>query len=267
MNDHSCPGRIKRLPINFDTNRKGCAMQLYNMILTQRAKVLMGFLSAFCLLLPLNDLFGQTKPMTLDEIALSLQKLKKKQSQSKIIDQIVMLKVDFELTEAAIIRLAHLDASDELIKAIKENRLTNYLVIKFTDLRLFGDTVRMSLLENETKIRVIGNSSSYPGFTICGDWKIDKRRSVCVKIEESATSIFSNHQRMLKVFVSNYDRPLRCTTESILASEDKEFIVKGDGEFHYVIPEELVKDGKLTKIGFSFGPGEYNGLKMSAWFE
>ena len=72
---------------------------------------------------------------------------------------------------------------------------------------------------------------------------------------------------MLKVFASEPNETLQCIDESLLVSNDQEFVIKTKGEIRYSIPESILNYGTLHKLGFQFGSGEYNTFKVSAWFE
>lgn len=112
-----------------------------------------------------------------------------------------------------------------------------------------------------------GYSIAYPGITTQKTFYMADRRIVVVKMEEIEASTFTNQNKMLKVFASESNTALQCITDSLLAPDDHEFVIKKDGEFRYRIPESLIIGGTLTKLGLQFGPGEYNTFKVSAWFE
>jgi hypothetical protein len=112
-----------------------------------------------------------------------------------------------------------------------------------------------------------GWSIAYPGLTTPKTFYLGNRRTLVVKMEEIEASTFTNHNKMLKVFASDSNKALQCITDSLQAPDDREFVIKKDGEFRYRIPESLIIGGTLQKLGLQFGPGEYKTFKVSAWFE
>ncbi|MEW6617849.1 MAG: hypothetical protein AB1422_00610 [bacterium] len=111
-----------------------------------------------------------------------------------------------------------------------------------------------------------GLSSSYRGYTKAGYFEIGERRTLTVRIEGSNKSEFFNMNKMLKIIVGVEDFGLHCEDGNVRA-DDPEFIYKADGTFSYKIPEKVVSNGVLRKVGFVFGPGEIKDLKVTAWFE
>lgn len=220
-----------------------------------------GYIGLIVILFSFNS-FSQS-PLNYSEIFNSVDK---KLPETELIKKIEKLKVDFDLTAANSVDLQRVGASDQLIYTIKANRMINKLRITFNGWRPFGD-IAIAPWNNNTIVLCKGRSNAYPGLTTPKTFNLTNQKTLVVKIEGSAFSNFTNQNKMLKVFASEGNVTLQCTADTLLAPDDREFIVKNDGEFRYSIPESIIIGGQIKKLGFQFGPGEYKTLKLSAWFE
>lgn len=192
--------------------------------------------------------------------------LDKRLSEAELIKQIEKQKVDFVLKSSDSVDLVLTGASDQLILTILTNRKIVKLPITFNGWKPFGE-IAISPRNKNANVLCKGNSISYPGLTTLKTFYVINRRTLVVKMEEIEASTFTNQNKMLKVFVSESNKALQCITDSLQAPDDREFVIKKDGEFRYRIPESLIIGGTLKKLGLQFGPGEYKTFKVSAWFE
>lgn len=207
--------------------------------------------------------FAQT-PLSYSDI---VDALDKRLPEEELIKQIEKQKVDFLLKSSDSVDLVLLNgASDQLIQTILTNRKVVKLPVTFNGWKPFGD-IAIAPWNRNAIVYCKGSSISYPGLTTQKTFYVDDRRILVIKIEESEGSTFTDQDKMLKVFVSESNKTLQCITDSLQAPDDREFVLKKDGEFRYRIPDSLIHGGTLTKLGLRFGPGEYNTFKVSAWFE
>jgi hypothetical protein len=139
------------------------------------------------------------------------------------------------------------------------------LPIRFTGFHSFG-SIQITTSSNRDSFSVSGASNGYSGYTKIFSFQVGARRNLMVRVTNSDNSNFVNMNKMLKVIASVQDIGLRSTANDYI-SDDPEFIYKGDGVFTYSIPDSLVLDGVINKIGFVFGPGNINNLKIEAWFQ
>jgi hypothetical protein len=144
--------------------------------------------------------------------------------------------------------------------------MINKLSITFNGWRPFGE-IAIAPCNNNNSVLCKGKSIAYPGLTTLKVFNLTNQKTLVVKVEGSAPSIFTNQNKMLKVFASEANVALRCATDTLPAPDDGEFVVKNDGEFRFSIPESVIVGGQIQKLGIQFGPGEYKKLKLSAWFE
>ncbi|MBN1980656.1 MAG: hypothetical protein JW795_03940 [Chitinivibrionales bacterium] len=189
-----------------------------------------------------------------------------KQSEIELIKKIERQKVGFELSSSDSVNLLRAGASDKLLRAIMANRIIVKAPITFNGWRPFGE-IAIAPCNKNANVLCRGRSNAYPGLMTLKAFNVTNHTTLVVKIEGSAASTFTNQNKMLKVTASESNVALQCTSDSLLAPDDREFIVKRDGEFRYRIPESIKIGGQFQKLGFQFGPGEYKTFKMSAWFE
>ncbi len=192
--------------------------------------------------------------------------LDNKLSEEELIKRIERQKVDFYLTTSDSVDFALDGASDQVLRALVTNVKIDKLPITFNGWKPFGD-IATAPWEKNSIVYCKGFSNAYPGLMAHKTFYVGNRRFLVVKIENSESSVFTNKNKMLKVFVSESNEALPCITDSLRAPDDREFVIKRDGTFRYRIPESLIIGGTLKKLGFQFGPGEYNTFKVSAWFE
>ncbi len=192
--------------------------------------------------------------------------LDKKLPEAELIKQIIKQKVDFYLQSTDSVGLVFNGASDQVVRAIETNRKIDKLPITFNGWKPFGD-IATAPWERNTIVYCKGSSIAYPGFKTHKTFYLSNRRTLVVKMEKTEASSFTDKNKMLKVFVLESNEALECNTESLLAPDDPEFVTKKDGEFRYRIPESFITGGSLRKLGFQFGPGDYETFKVSAWFE
>lgn len=192
--------------------------------------------------------------------------LNERLSEAELTKKIEKQKVDFVLQSSDSIQLVLDGASDRLIRTIVTNRKIVKLPVTFNGWKPFGE-IAIAPWEKNAIVLCRGYSSAYPGLTTQKTFHVGNRRTLVVKVEKIEASTFINQNKMLKVFASESNEALQCITDSLLASDDREFVIKKEGEIRYRIPESLITGGKLRKLGFQFGPGEYKTFKVSAWFE
>lgn len=192
--------------------------------------------------------------------------LDKKLSEAELIKQIEKQKVDFYLKSSDSVNLGLNGASNQLFHIIKTNRKIAKLPITFNGWQPFGD-ISIAPWNKNAIVYCRGFSIAYPGLSTQKTFYLENRRTLVVKIDEIEASTFTNQNKMLKVFVSDSNKALQCIIDSLQVSDDREFVIKKDGEFRYRIPESLLIGGIFSKLGFQFGPGEYKTFKVSAWFE
>ena len=192
--------------------------------------------------------------------------LDKRISEAELIKQIEKEKVDFVLKSSDSVDLVLIGASDQLVRTIITNRKIVKLPITFNGWKPFGE-IAISPRNRNANVLCKGYSNAYPGLTTLKTFYVGDRRTLVVKMEESEASTFTNQNKMLKVFASESNKALQCISDSLLAPDDREFVIKKDGEFRYRIPDSLIIGGTLKKLGLQFGPGEYKTFKVSAWFE
>lgn len=142
---------------------------------------------------------------------------------------------------------------------------TNRFSLRFIGFYPYG-AIKFQPTSDGLKFQVKGENSSYSGYTKASPIDIGNKRTLMVKVKNSNDSVFSNMNKMLKVIVGINDLGLRTIAEEYL-TDDPEFIIKADGEFAYTIPNDVVKDGKIQKIGFVFGPGDIKNVEIEAWFQ
>jgi hypothetical protein len=206
--------------------------------------------------------FAQTR-LSYSDIADALDK---KLPEAELIKQIEKQKVDFYLKSSDSVDLVLNGASGQLLRTIVKNRKIDKLPITFKGWKPFGD-IAIAPWNKNAIVLCRGWSIAYPGLTTPKTFYLGNRRTLVVKMEEIEASTFTNHNKMLKVFASDSNKALQCITDSLQAPDDREFVIKKDGEFRYRIPESLIIGGTLQKLGLQFGPGEYKTFKVSAWFE
>ena len=192
--------------------------------------------------------------------------LENRQPEAELIKQIEKQKIDFVLKSADSVDLVLIGASDQLIHTIVTNREIVKLPITFNGWKPFGE-IAIARWKKNAIVYCKGWSNAYPGLTTHKTFYVDDRRTLVVKMEEIEASTFTNQNKMLKVFASESNKALHCITDSLLATDDREFVIKKEGEFRYRIPDSLIIGGALQKLGLQFGPGEYKTFKVSAWFE
>lgn len=202
-------------------------------------------------------------PLKYSDIITSLEE---KVPEPELVQQIEKRKVDFELTESDSVKLVLNGAGNKVLRAIIANRMIIKLPITFNGWQPFGDIAIAPWNKNLT-VLCKGTSCGYPGLTTPKTFDIAKRRTLVVKIEGSEASTFTNQSKMLKVFASEKNETLHCITDSLLTPDDRDFVIKKDGEFRYRIPDWIITGGALKKLGLQFGPGQYKTFKVSAWFE
>lgn len=206
--------------------------------------------------------FAQTQ-LSYSDIADALDK---RLPEADLIKQIKKQKVDFYLQSTDSVGLVFNGASDQILRAIETNRKIEKLLVTFNRWKPFGDIATAPWNKNAI-VYCKGYSNAYPGLSTLKTFYVGNRRTLVVKIEDIEASTFTNHDKMLKVFVSESNEALQCIIDSLLAPDDPEFVIKKEGEFRYRIPESILIGGTLKKLGFQFGPGEYETFKVSAWFE
>ena len=190
----------------------------------------------------------------------------KKLPEQELITKIEEQKVDFYLKSSDSADLLLNGASDQLIKAIETNRSIDKLPITFNGWKPFG-TIAIAPWENHSVVLCRGSSNVYPGLITRRTFNIGNRRVLVVKMEKTGKSSFTDQNKMLKVCVSESDEAIKCATESLQVPDDREFVIKQNGEFRYRIPESLILGGTIKKLRFQFGPGRYKTFRISAWFE
>ena len=109
------------------------------------------------------------------------------------------------------------------------------------------------------------------------EWKDDALDSkgsntIVVQVEGAGTIKFGQQhdQKMMKWFVQwpgqTQDEALICAASELRSASDRQWVVPVDGKFEYRLPEEAVKAGKLTKIGFTLLEGAtYGNVRIKAW--
>lgn len=192
--------------------------------------------------------------------------LDKRISEAELIKKIEKQKVDFYLKSSDSADLVFHGASGQVLHTIETNRKIDKLPITFNGWKPFGD-IAIAPWNKNAVVFCKGCSNAYPGLTTHKRFCVGNRRILVVKMEECEASTFTNQNKMLKVFASESNEALQCIIDSLLAPDDREFVIKKDGEFRYRIPESLIISGTLQKLGLQFGPGEYRTFKVSAWFE
>ncbi len=207
--------------------------------------------------------FSCSAQMSLNEI---IDALDQKTPELELIKQIEKRKVNYYLKSSDSVNLVFHGATDAILHTIETHRKITKLPIKFNGWKPFGD-IAIAPWNNNAIVYCKGFSMAYPGLTTARSFFVDNRRTLVVKVEDIKASSFSNENKMLKVFVSDSNVALCCIADSLTASDDREFVLKKGGEFRYRIPESLISNGSLIKLGLQFGPGEYNTFKVSAWFE
>jgi hypothetical protein len=190
----------------------------------------------------------------------------KRQPEAELIKKIEKQKVDFVLKARDSVDLVLIGASDRLIQAIITNRKIVKLPITFNGWKPFGE-IAIAQWKKNAVVYCKGWSNAYPGLTTHKTFYVGDRRTLVIKMEDIEASSFTNQNKMLKVFVSEKNKALHCITDSLQAPDDREFVIKKEGEFRYRIPDSLITGGALTKLGLQFGPGEYKTFQVSAWFE
>jgi len=215
-----------------------------------------------CAMLLRVSSFAQS-PITYSTI---VDEVEKRVPEAELIKRIETQKVDFYLKPSDSVDLRFKGASDQILHVIEANRKISKLTITFDGWKPFGEIAIAPWNKNQT-VFCKGSCNAYPGLTTLKTFKLDNRRTLVVKMEDIESSNFTDQDKMLKVFALDSNKTLCCITDSLLAPEDKEFVVKKGGEIRYRIPEAMIIGGGLTKLGFQFGPGEYNTFKVSAWFE
>ena len=190
----------------------------------------------------------------------------KKLPEVELITRIEKQKVDFYLKSSDSADLLLNGASDQLIKAIETNRNIDKLPVNFSGWKPFG-TIAIAPWENHSVVLCRGSSNVYPGLITRRTFHVGNRRILVVKVDKTGKSTFTDQNKMLKVCVSESDAALKCVTESLQVPDDREFVIKQNGEFRYRIPESFILGGTLKKLRFQFGPGRYKTFRISAWFE
>jgi len=220
----------------------------------------------FCLyfIFSCRILFAQQEQSGCLSLQQILNLLEQNVKQKDIITQVEKYYVEFKLDWRNAVCLCRAGASDSLLQAIDKNYVS-ILQIKFREWYPYGG-ITIETLEKESFFIANGSLNAYPGYTTTSSFNIGKRGTLLVKIEGSSQSTFTNRGRMLKVIAGLNQAALKCTDENAV-SEDPEFIYQGDGTYKYHIPESIVSKGVLHKLGFVFGPGNINNLKISAWFQ
>jgi hypothetical protein len=186
--------------------------------------------------------------------------------EAELITQIENQKLDFALKSSDSVKLVLRGASDLLMQTIIAHRKIDKLPITFNGWKPFGD-IAIAPWNNNAIVLCKGSSGACPGLTTYKTFDVGDRSTLVIKMEEIQASTFTNQNKMLKVFASELNKTLECSTDSLLAPDDREFVIKKEGEFRYRIPESLIIAGQLQKLGIQFGPGEYKTFKVSAWFE
>lgn len=192
--------------------------------------------------------------------------LDKRISEAELIKKIEKQKVDFYLKSSDSSDLVFHGASGRVLHTIETNRKIDKLPVTFNGWKPFGD-IAIAPWEKNAIVFCKGCSNAYPGLSTYKTFYLGNRRTLVVKMEECEASTFTNQNKMLKVFASESNEALQCIIDSLLVPDDREFVIKKDGEFRYRIPESLIIGGALKKLGLQFGPGEYKTFKLSAWFE
>ena len=196
--------------------------------------------------------------------------LDKRLPEAELIKQIEKQKVDFVLSSSDSVDLVLTGASDLLVTTIITNRKIDKLPITFNGWKPFGEIAIAPWKRNGKRNAIVmckGWSNAYPGLTTHNTFYVGDRRTLVVKMEQIEASTFTNQNKMLKVFTSESNEALQCIIDSLRAPDDHDFVIKKSGEFRYRIPESIIIGGTLKKLGFQFGPGEYETFKVSAWFE
>jgi hypothetical protein len=186
--------------------------------------------------------------------------------ESELITQIENQKLDFALKSSDSVKLVFRGASDRLMQTILANRKIDKLPITFNGWKPFGN-IAIAPWNDNANVLCKGSSNACPGLTTYKTFNVGDRRTLVIKMEAIEASTFTNQNKMLKVFTSEKNKTLECFIDSLLAPDDREFVIKKEGEFRYRIPESFIIAGQLRNLGIQFGPGEYKTFKVSAWFE
>ncbi len=189
-----------------------------------------------------------------------------KLSEAELIKKIEKQKVDYYLKSSDSVDLRFHGASDLILHTIETNREIARLPITFDRWKAFGDIATAPWKRNAI-VYCKGSSIAYPGLTTTKTFNLYNRRTLVIKMEDIEASTFTDQNKMLKVFVSDSNKALQCNIDSLQVPDDHDFVIKKEGEFRYRIPESILRGGTFKKLGFQFGPGEYNTFKVSAWFE
>ena len=143
--------------------------------------------------------------------------------------------------------------------------LANKTLLRFIGFYPFG-SLKFNPSQDKSAFTISGENNGYSGYTKATDIDIGNKTKLVVQIKNSNRSEFSNMNKMLKVIAGSGDLALQTTAGDYL-SDDPEFIIKADGMVEYAIPTTLIKNGRLEKIGFVFGPGIIKDIEIEAWFQ
>lgn len=191
--------------------------------------------------------------------------LERNVAQLEIINNVKRYGVDFELNWKTTAKLVRIGATDNLLEAINDNYRNLLPITTFNNWWPFGGIITSST-DDGSSFLANGNLYGFSGYTTNLPINIGDKKILKVKVEKSASCVFTLDKRMLKVIVGANQMPILCNNLSA-RSREPEFILQGDGVFDYLIPEKLVSNGELQGLGFVFGPGNINNLKISAWFQ